>query len=313
MEYFYGAAQGGFEALTGVSYDELTCKNCHIDPSADECSQCHVDGKAMDDVPDEQCYNCHGRQKAEAIGHGISDVHRDAGMRCADCHDGNDVHGDGKTYDSMLEAGAITAKCENCHSPDDLQDKNDFHLRHLGENAQFASIECSACHMQSVVNCYNCHFDSEVQGIGKIAYGQFKNWKFLVKKKDTGYIAPANFMTLSYFNPNDEEYKAHVVFAPFYAHTIDRNATGRCGDCHDNPAVAEYKSTGHIEVVTWDDENDMFVQREGIIPVPADWDTALVFDFATITVQDPREWDKIEPVETQHQMLFADPLDEMPD
>jgi hypothetical protein len=307
MEYFYETAQGGFETLTDVPYDDLTCKNCHTGPT--ECAKCHTGGT---EVSNENCLACHGRQGAEA-NQMISDVHRDAGKGCADCHDANDVHGDGLSHQSMLEPGVITAKCENCHDPATLADANDFHEKHLGETAQLAPIECSACHMQSVVSCVNCHFNSEIDGDGKIAYGQFKNWKFLVKNENTGYIAPANVMTLIYFHPDDQDYKAHIVFAPFYGHTIDRNAITDCDDCHDTVALQEYETNGEINVVTWDDEQEGFTHIEGIIPVPPDWETTLKFDFANLEQLDPRLWVKVEPAEIQRQMLFATPLDEMPD
>jgi hypothetical protein len=299
MEYFYETEQGGFEENTGVPYSSLSCKNCHVTPST--CSQCHttdapVVGSA--EVDDAKCGTCHGRQGAE-VAQGFSDVHRTAGMGCADCHSAADVHGDGETHNSMLEPGVILAKCANCHT--DLP-TNAYHTTH-GTN-----MECSACHVQSVVSCYNCHFESEINEQVKRAYGQFKNWKFLVKRTDTGKIDLANVMTLTY------EGKAHVVFAPFYAHTVASAAISSCGDCHGNEAVQEYQSTGEIKVVTWNTNTNSLDHAEGIIPVPPDWETALKFDFVTITAPGtPPTWGQITPTAVGKQMLFAEPLDAMPD
>ena len=41
------------------------------------------------------------------------DVHHDAGMVCADCHIGGDVHGDGNLY--VAERYQVGARCEDCH------------------------------------------------------------------------------------------------------------------------------------------------------------------------------------------------------
>jgi hypothetical protein len=41
------------------------------------------------------------------------DIHHDAGMVCADCHVGSDVHGDGFIYASELDQVGI--RCEDCH------------------------------------------------------------------------------------------------------------------------------------------------------------------------------------------------------
>ncbi len=42
-----------------------------------------------------------------------ADLHFDAGMGCADCHVGRDVHGDGRIYSSSKFQVAV--RCENCH------------------------------------------------------------------------------------------------------------------------------------------------------------------------------------------------------
>ncbi len=299
MEYFYETEQGGFEALTGVSYDALSCKNCHVTPAT--CSQCHTDDTptAGAEVEDSKCLVCHGRQGAES-NQGFSDVHRTAGMGCGDCHSADDVHGDGATHNSMLEPGVILAKCTNCHGTDSSPlPENLYHSTHG------ANMECSACHVQSIVTCYNCHFETEVNEQRKVAYGQFKNWKFLLKRKDTGKIDVGNFMTLTY------EGKAQLVFAPFYAHTVSSNAISSCGDCHNNAFVQEYTNTGEIQVVTWN--GTALEHPEGIIPVPPDWETALQFDYVTITAPGtPPTWGSITPTEVGKQMLFAEPLDGMP-
>jgi hypothetical protein len=310
MEYWYEEEQGGFESLTGVPYSQLGCFGCHVEPS--ECTTCHEETKAFVDTPtDDKCLACHGRQGAE-MNHGFTDVHRDAGMMCADCHGANTVHGDGEPENSMLVGNTIEVRCTDsgCH---ENVPGNTFHGVH-GDN-----MECAACHTQSVVNCYNCHFESEVAGVGKIAFGQFKNWRLLLlRDREDGSdpkIDVGNFMTLTY------EGKAFVAMAPFYAHTISKNAIEDCDDCHNNEYVEEYEQTGQIVMSTWNEADSTLapsIKGKGIIPVPPDWETSLIFEFATLDPDNPdnpggRKWIRVEPTEVGHQMLFAEPLEGLPD
>ena len=77
----------------------------------------------------------------------IEDVHRKAGMTCADCHKGGDVHGDGQVRASMRAEGAVSATCEGCHTekppegtpayPGEVEDH---------EVHEDAPLDCAACH-----------------------------------------------------------------------------------------------------------------------------------------------------------------------
>ncbi len=149
---FYNVTpNNGFERFTGQPYSNLACKNCH-DPSATgACGSCHKDangdpvadptlGATVDASLTGSCGNCHGRQKAEALVQGYTDVHRDAGFDCMDCHSLEDVHGDGTMYASLLDDGAIDTRCEDCHTS---LASNAYHNNHS------TTVDCSACHMQS--------------------------------------------------------------------------------------------------------------------------------------------------------------------
>lgn len=280
-ESWYAAANGGFERLTEVPYDSLGCKDCHRSDMTEEeweaqgstasCDDCHRD----EPITGATCLKCHGRQGAEkaqlaAGNQRVSDVHRDdLGMDCMACHTSGDVHGDGTAYDSMLADGAIDAKCENCHDPAALE-TNAYHTRHLDD------IDCSACHTQSVVSCYNCHFDKQVEDhTKKIAYGQFTGFKLLMNRG--GKVTAATMMSLKY--GSDDEAKTFVALAPYYGHTVKKDAVTSCDDCHGNPAVQSYKDTGTIQVVGWDEAEGKLVPPQGIIPVPPDYETALKFSF----------------------------------
>jgi hypothetical protein len=322
IEYWYDEAQGGFETLTGISYDALDCASCHVEIGA--CETCHGDSEegasqdgragAAPAQSDEDCYGCHGNQYAEAVIHGLSDYHRDVlGLTCADCHHADEVHGDGNAYNSLHDPGAMKARCDNtgCHEG---VEPNDFHDAHALAGHPGAEMECAACHVRSVVTCYNCHFEYEVQGYGKLAFGQFKSWKFLLRR-DRGDGNPkidvGNLLTVTY------QGKAFVAVAPYYAHSISKTAIGSCEDCHDNEYVREYDRTGRIVVASWDEGAGGLVPNlkgSGIIPIPPDWRTSLDFGFATFDEGglEPPGWVELEPSEVGMQMLFAEPLEALP-
>lgn len=332
IEYWYESAQGGFENITGIPYDDLACKSCHVEPG--NCSICHGSAtSAAADIPegtgkggegagapalppqsDEDCYGCHGNQFVELL-NGLSDYHRDVlGLTCSDCHESDEVHGDGASYNSLLEPGAMTTRCDNesCHG---TVPSNDFHDQHAGDNPPGARMECAACHVQSVVTCYNCHFEYEVEKGQKLAFGHFKNWKFLLRRDRGGgqlNVDTGNILAVTY------EGKAFVAVAPFYAHSISRTAISECGDCHNNEYVQEYKDTGVIVITAWDDQESALVPNvkgKGIIPIPPDWRTSLQFSFATFHDggPEPPGWIEISPSEVDMQMLFAEPLSGLPE
>lgn len=284
----------GFARFTGTGYDALTCKNCHTPSLTGGCAACHATADPVlgDTVSVSKCATCHGRQNAE-VSQGFSDVHRDAGMRCQDCHSLGDVHGDGTTYASQLDAGAIDVKCENCHTT--LAD-NSYHTVH-GSN-----MECAACHTQSVIACHNCHWETFEEKNVRKAYGQFKNWRFLLNRN--GKVAVGNFQSLSY------DTSTFVAFAPYYGHTIARNALpDGCETCHGNAAVQDWAADGVIDVVTWDAAQSKLVSRTGVIPVPPNFiEGGLRFDFVTLDAPGGTVWSFLKSGADSMHILYATPL-----
>lgn len=296
MAYWYSSQNGGFENISNIPYDNLTCKNCHVESNA--CNTCHV---REGDVPtNSACLNCHGRQKTEIL-LGYTDVHSSMGFVCAKCHGEEDVHGDGKTYNSMLE-GAILIKCYDCHTQ---IASNTAHNQHLGalDNFEDDELDCSACHVKSVVTCYNCHFESEVNQGQKVAYGRFHSWKFLVKRN--GKVHAGNIMSITY------QGKAFVALAPFYGHTIYKpDPSTICDECHNNPIVQEYNLNGTMTAVWWNADSLKLKYFKGVIPVPQDWRTSLKFSF--VTKDDQGNWIHLKDDADLKQILFAEPLDRLP-
>lgn len=287
---------GGFEQYTGIAYNSLSCKTCHEPSSTGGCKSCHDTdtptlGAQVDASLTGKCGSCHGRQVAEAVTHHYPDVHRDGGMKCMDCHTLGDIHGDGTVHASQLSDGAIDAKCVNCHQ---TLASNSYHTSHASK------VDCTACHTQSVVSCYNCHFETEVQLAQKKPYGQFKDWLFLVNRN--GKVHTANIQSLKYQD------KTFVALAPFFSHTIVRNAR-TCSDCHGNAAVADWAADSAINVVTWDPAAGKLSYLKGVIPVPPNYQTGgLKFDFVDLNQPGGTVWSFLKSGADKIQLLFGQPL-----
>jgi hypothetical protein len=264
MEYHYS---DGLASLSNVPYSNLGCKNCHTD----ECSDCHnvdEDGNPVDgdtaSNPD-TCYVCHSRQSAmqntilPAMGE--SDVHLNAGLECSDCHSSEQMHGDGMSYNTMLQETYFETKCENCHTLESLP-TNAEHTMHA-----YSTVDCSSCHMERSISCYNCHFTTEVLYGPKVAYTKLYDFVLLVKdasgKITTGTVMPITWVD-DVSNP-EETTETELIVAPYYAHTI--TAEGRtCAECHDNAAITELEETGKIKFAWWDETEGTLMHTTGVIP-----------------------------------------------
>jgi hypothetical protein len=251
QSFWYAAENNGFESLTAVPYEDLTCQGCHNKEDASwagvpSCADCHEAGsEPPKHLEASTCKGCHARQNAEASNLQEADFHA-ATYSCVDCHKSNDVHGNGEEYDSMLRPGAIAARCTDCHSaagaggaggaggipgwPDDS-----YH------GGQHTAVDCALCHTETVISCVNCHLEEDVDNGVKCASAQVFNWKFVMKWDKEGdgneVFHPATIMTVKYNcdrpqtdppfaacpNPDDGK-KTIAVFAPYYAHTVTEQA-----------------------------------------------------------------------------------------
>jgi hypothetical protein len=303
---WYSKDNGGFEKLTNIPIEQLGCLKCHpgtyadgtkVDPATytPSCKDCHV--QPGDKVKQETCLKCHRRQGFEIANY--SDVHRAKGMECTTCHTSREMHGDGTKYASWLEPGAMDVSCEKCHTK-------------LPANAAHAvhekTVHCTSCHSQTVISCYNCHFESEVAAGIKRNYGVMRDFALLLKRKGEGdKIYSGTLMTLSY------QGKSFVALAPYRAHTITKQGRA-CTECHASEALKEYKNTGKITLSKW--EGQKLVFTKGVIPVPPDWQKALQLDFVDYKGDpkdpqtDPTKWVFLKSGADLMQMLYAEPLTE---
>jgi hypothetical protein len=295
LQMFYSASHGGLEQFANIPYSELSCKNCHEPSVTGGCASCHdtpdpgpgaqVDAGVAEGQP---CGRCHSRQASE-VAAGFSDVHRDAGMKCMDCHTLEDVMGDGHSYSSLLEDGAIHTRCKDCHASVAGNRYHDWHG---------SAVACSTCHMQGMITCHNCHYQSALPEGESQLLKQVTNWIFLVNRE--GKVHPVNMHALIY------EGNKLLVVAPGYGHTIARNAVSGCDDCHGNAHILDLDDDSVLVVAEFDDVGDVNT-AEGFIPVPFNYETALVFDFLVYDA-DTETWSLLARGQDATQLMFAEPL-----
>ena len=153
---------------------QFHCKACHS-----SCGQCHIsrpesveggllDGHLYQKTPPMQlvCTACHGsRIEKEYSGKnkGIPpDIHRQKYFKCSRCHNADEMHGDGKNYNSryQVENGP---KCVDCH--ENIYHGKSKNAKQHGTHKE--RVSCYVCHSMPYKNCYGCHFGGDEQCIGE--------------------------------------------------------------------------------------------------------------------------------------------------
>jgi hypothetical protein len=224
-------------------------------------------------------------------------------MECKDCHGSEDMHGDGTPYESMLADGAIKADCENCHTTPIANHPNDPHG---------GKLHCTSCHSETVIACYNCHLESQVESHLKRAYKPISEFVMLVNRDKDGKVYPATFQSLSY------QGHTWVGMAPYTSHSVKREARS-CAECHQNfggsiEAIEDYNTSGKIQFSTWNEEDSTLSWKRGIVPIPQDYETSLKMDFITYngSTDDPvapsKNWSKVKGEWDGFQLLYGSPL-----
>jgi hypothetical protein len=261
MRYWY-EEEGGFMDITGIAYDQLDCKTCHV-RSCDSCHAVEKDGatvlsreKARDM---NTCLPCHTREgltfKFDKE-KGMGDVHLAAGMVCADCHFGSDVHGDGKYYKSMRSPGGVRIGCEGCHKESE-SDGPAFDPNTDSHSAHGDLLSCQACHVSNTTACMNCHFGKFLEtGERKGNFVPVKEWMLLVNHE--GKVTSGSAMTLVH------EGKKFLAYVPYYTHSVSPEGK-TCGDCHANEAVKRIRDGKNVPVFAF--EKGKPVSWEGVIPL----------------------------------------------
>jgi hypothetical protein len=238
LEYWYSKESGGLETLTVVSAKDYGCldPSCHV-RSCDACHLKTIDGKPNYSIEqarsEESCKNCHG------VDPNNPDVHVKKGLKCMDCHSKREIHGDGVTYNSYTQPGAMDTRCEKCHSN---LSKSTSHTVHKDR------ISCDACHAQKRVSCYNadCHSDAAIR---------LNDVFFLVNHN--------NKVSIGVFQSFVEKNKSMITFGRMMPHKIMKEGR-KCQECHNTKIVQDIKNNT-FKPFRWEDDTLKCVT--GVIPV----------------------------------------------
>ncbi|MBE0644448.1 MAG: T9SS type A sorting domain-containing protein [Bacteroidetes bacterium] len=304
----------GFKLLTGIDIANLGCTACHGPTDADGnaysgtyqpgCVDCHPSGNfSRSALRQEQCFGCHSRQAQEVVV-GMPDVHRSAGLQCWDCHKATEIHGDGTVRNSLFESGGLMTECSDCHVG--LPSEHSSYDPHGGK------LHCTACHTATVISCYNCHFESQVDRQIKRPKEMISGFVLLVNRTKDGKVGTASFQSLTY------QGKSFAAFGPYHGHTITKEGR-RCVACHfnmggQNAAIQSYNSTGMIPFASWNSSDSTLSWMKGVIPMPYDYERTFKLDFLTYdgstadAAGPSKNWSLVASEWNAQHMLFATPL-----
>lgn len=136
-----------------------TCGNCHVVRPATGGGGLSA-GHNFNKTPHmlNVCVTCHVSRGGHAflgVAPGTKpDLHQQLGFECISCHDGHELHGDGKPVDQRYAYSELPT-CEECHPSSDLATANTYHRLHYDD------FSCYVCHSQEYNNCGNCHIHGE--------------------------------------------------------------------------------------------------------------------------------------------------------
>lgn len=280
MQWWYEQSDG-FGAYSGVSYEDAGCGHCHVST----CNECHEDvAGTKPAIEPDSCSQCHGRIMTETRLK-VSDIHFEKKMVCSDCHSSDEVHGDGKQYNSMFSPGAMDTRCENCH-------------KKLSDNAEHnqhgADFHCDACHLETVITCYNCHFETLIKKHEKKAAGALTDYIILLNDVN-GKIRAGSYQSVVYGD------KTFVAFGPYHSHAV-MSAGRTCKDCHSGERMLELRDTGKIVMTLWDDDKSKVTHTTGVIPFVPD---KFQFQFVTLEAE---AWVPLPNKPARIQYEFCSPL-----
>lgn len=136
-----------------------TCGNCHVVRPATGGGGLSA-GHNFNKTPHmlNICVTCHVSRGGHAflgVAPGTKpDLHQQLGFECISCHDGHELHGDGKPVEQRYAYSELPT-CEECHPSSDLATANTYHKLHYDD------FSCYVCHSQEYNNCGSCHIHGE--------------------------------------------------------------------------------------------------------------------------------------------------------
>jgi thiosulfate/3-mercaptopyruvate sulfurtransferase len=233
------------------------CDSCHA-----SCGQCHIsqpnsvgggllEGHDFVATPpmSRTCTGCHGsRIKNEYSGRNEdypADVHLLQGrMNCADCHTGDEIHGEGIEVEHRYE-GERLPKCESCHAEAVGQSSEVMqHTIHADR------VACNVCHSVAYKNCAGCHVAQTEDGVPYFetedSWMDFRigvnpdppeerPWQYVLVRHVP--IAPTSF---EYYGddllPNFDARPTWMYTTPHNIQRVPPQAEA-CENCHTNPEL----------------------------------------------------------------------------
>jgi thiosulfate/3-mercaptopyruvate sulfurtransferase len=191
---------------------------------------------------------------------------------CMNCHDTEELHGDGVEVDQRYAYSKLPT-CEECHPTTidgltPLEDANTYHTKHYND------FNCHVCHSQDYNSCGSCHVNGEGARIPH--YLDFKIAKNPIPDVKSGYPyalvrrtpgAPDNFDL--YTGKDYENFDALPIFNYTTPHNIQKWTSrtnknyleeGKCGKyCH-------FKITGNDTL-----NKDLYLLKETLVN---DWEVS---------------------------------------
>lgn len=239
----------------GDRFFDASCAGCHVS----SCRDCHGEGPEVVAKPsDETCLRCHRgyfvgwdyhgrapREDHERYQRGASaggerilkmrpDVHREAGLMCADCH----------SMESLQTGRKAGRTCVDCHPKVSRAVPEHAIAGHLEK------MECSACHSAWASQEYGTFLvrsRTEPQREAFEALPQWGEWRksAYLRRQDApplglnarGKVSPIRPQFILFAtDPRQgwENRRLAAEWRAFFPHTIRRGTTA-CSGCHDTP------------------------------------------------------------------------------
>lgn len=238
----------------GGRFFDASCAGCHVTG----CRDCHGDGAEMAKPRDEACLRCHrgyfvgwdyagrgAREDHERYRRGASadgehilkmrpDVHREAGLTCADCH----------SMRSLQEGRRSSRTCVDCHP------KVSTAVPEHAIAAHLETMECYACHAAWASQEYGTFLvrpanEAQQEAFAPLpAWGEWRRSAYL-RRQDApplglngrGKVSPIRPQFVLYATDPRRGWENRRLVAEwraFVPHTI-RRGTVTCSGCHDSP------------------------------------------------------------------------------